>query len=179
MLEEASVTVDAVTGKLEEASSRAEELLLQKKAEAQEVVSQLSEFAASARKPPSDEVKKMLSEDGFSPEDPESSCASNGRSAVRCIAWNFAVTLDMGNHSSTDAVGLRASVKTPGIPALEMALLHRRDRVRERRKRQPQRVSSHRASGLHHQRTDRCRHQDRHNDRSFWTGCGVCRRGLG
>ena len=123
LLEEASVTIDAATGALKEASSRAEELLLQKKAEAQEVVSQLSEFAASARKPPSDEVKKMLSEDGFSHEDPESSCASNGRFAVRCIVWNFAVILDMGNHSSTDAVGLRASVKTPGIPALEMALL--------------------------------------------------------
>ena len=56
--------IEAATGEVvAEASSAmnsAGELLTQKQAEAKEVATQLSAFADSARKPPSDAVKKML-----------------------------------------------------------------------------------------------------------------------
>ena len=113
ILKDATAAIDAATGEV-----------MQKKAEAQEIAAQLSVFAASARKPPSDAVKKMLTEDGFIPDEKFPSCAkNNGNTARRCIVWNFAVTLDFGNHSSTDAVGVKVSVKTPGLPAYEKTLM--------------------------------------------------------
>ena len=121
----ATAAIEAATGEVvAEASSAlnsAGELLTQKQAEAKEVATQLSAFADSARKPPSDAVKKMLTEDGFTNDDPEASCTKTN-TAIRCIVWNFAITLDMGNHSATDAVGLRVSIKTPGLPAYEQTL---------------------------------------------------------
>ena len=127
ILKDSTAAIDALTGEVVAGLSSAGELLAQKKAEAQEIAAQLSAFAASARKPPSDAVKKMLTEDGFIPDEKFPSCANNVGgtffTARRCIVWNFAVTLDFGNHSSTDAVGVRVSVKTPGLPAFEKTLM--------------------------------------------------------